>query len=131
MTKSKQLPGALPSSGLKEKKTKIFYEHGKDGLGLALSIAEMQEDKALRKAEKHHQPQAGKPRSVRRDRASDKRKRLDETKALIAKQRAQSKKQKVGSHRESRDQLQRRDHSKINIQGAAKDPAPRKTVSFA
>lgn len=28
-----------------------------DALGLALSVANMQEEKALRKAEKHHQPQ--------------------------------------------------------------------------
>ena len=77
MTESHQT-SAVPLSVSKEKKTKIFYEHGKvsraieaptpflmteslpcsqDALALALSVANMQEEKSLRKAEKHHQPQ--------------------------------------------------------------------------
>lgn len=78
MTESNQIC-AVPLSVSKEKKGKIFYEHGKvsraskhppflmtgacslpcsqDALELALSVANIQEDKALRKAEKHRQPQ--------------------------------------------------------------------------
>ncbi|KIK93563.1 hypothetical protein PAXRUDRAFT_828838 [Paxillus rubicundulus Ve08.2h10] len=126
MTKSKQPLNASLSSGSKEKKAKIFYEHGTDALGLALSIAKMQEDKASRKAGKHHQPQAGKPRSKRKE-TGDKKKRLDETKAVIAKQRAQSKKGKARSRKESKNQLRHPADSIANVQGSA----PRKRVSFA
>ncbi|KAF9228969.1 hypothetical protein BS17DRAFT_772826 [Gyrodon lividus] len=131
MTKPKQPLDASPSSGLKEKKAKIFYEHGKDALGLALSIAEMQEDKRMQKSERHHKPQAGKPRSQRKDHTNDKRKQLDETKATIAKQRAQSKKLKAKSRKESQNRLRHRNDSKVNMQGSATDNAPRKRVSFA
>ncbi|KAF8842639.1 hypothetical protein BDN67DRAFT_965528 [Paxillus ammoniavirescens] len=130
MSKSKQPLDASPSSDLKEKKARIYYEHGKDALGLALSIAEMQEDKASRKAGKHHQPQAGKPRSKRKE-TGDKKKRLDETKAIIAKQRAQSKKGKARSRKQSKNQLRHPDNSTVNVQGSVTDIAPRKRVSFA
>ncbi|KIJ12572.1 hypothetical protein PAXINDRAFT_101175 [Paxillus involutus ATCC 200175] len=130
MTKSKQPLDASPSSGSKEKKARIFYEHGRDALGLALSIAEIQEDKASRKVGKHHQPQAGKSRSKRKE-TGDKKKRLDETKAIIAKQRAQSKKGKARSRKESKNQLRRPDDSTVNVQGSVTDAAPRKRVSFA
>ncbi|KAF9239087.1 hypothetical protein BU15DRAFT_74777 [Melanogaster broomeanus] len=131
MTKSKQPLHALPSSGIKEKKPKIFYEHGKDALGLALSITSMQEDKVLRKVEKHHQPQAGKPRSERKVRATDTTKRLAETKAMITKQRAQSKKEKAKSRKESKVRLRPRDDTTVEPQGSVTDTAPRKRVSFA
>ncbi|KAH7890123.1 hypothetical protein F5I97DRAFT_1850328 [Phlebopus sp. FC_14] len=130
MTKSKHRLDASPPSKLKERKSKIFYEHGKDGLDLALSIAKMQEDKALQKMNKYHQQQDGKPRSERRDRVGDKKKRLDDTKAMIAKQRAQSKKEKAKSRKESKKQLGRREDPSSNTSGSVKDSAPRKRVSF-
>ncbi|KAI9570813.1 hypothetical protein HD554DRAFT_2081396 [Boletus coccyginus] len=131
MTESNQT-STVPSSASK-KKTKIFYDHGKDALALALSVANMQEDKALRKAEKHHQPQVGKSliRRKDRDRVSDKRKRLEETKVMIAERRAEAKKEKAKSRKESKGRLRQRDGAKTSTVDNTPGPGPRKRVSFA
>ncbi|KAH0830217.1 hypothetical protein J3R83DRAFT_1574, partial [Lanmaoa asiatica] len=132
MTESNQT-STVPLSVSKEKKAKIFFEHGKDALGLALSVASMQEEKALRKAEKHHQPQVGKSRALRndRDRASDRRKQLEEAKVMIAKRRAEAKKKKTRSRKESKSRLRQRDNAKITAPEDTTRAAPRKRVSFA
>ncbi|KAF8548483.1 hypothetical protein OG21DRAFT_1606912 [Imleria badia] len=132
MTESNQT-SAVPLSVSKEKKAKIFYEYGKDALELALSVANMQEEKALRKAEKQHQPQVGKSRAERKDRnrARDKRKRLEEAKAMITKRRADTKKEKGKSRKESKSRLRQHDDVKITAPEDTTSAAPRKRVSFA
>ncbi|KAH7924073.1 hypothetical protein BV22DRAFT_1013980 [Leucogyrophana mollusca] len=114
---------------LKEKKRKNFYEHGKDGLELAISIGACQEDKALRKAEKHHQPQPGQPRSDRRDGNSRPKNKLKETKAIIASQRAQSKREKAKSRKDGASA--RLDQPLTATPDTVKKLPARKKVSFA
>jgi len=122
------------SSNSKEKeKRKVFHDHGKDSLELAISIGKAQEDKALLKAGKHHQPQAGQPR-VRSERTHTQRKsgtkqktKLEEVKATIANQRARLKRVKAKLRKE-------RPVCAVNQisgpSGNAQDRAPRKRVSF-
>ncbi|KAL4065071.1 hypothetical protein J3A83DRAFT_4264145 [Scleroderma citrinum] len=107
-----------------EKKRKIYYDHGKDGLGLALSIAETEEERVSRRVEKHRQMQAPRSGDHDRTRTGDKRNRLEETKAMIAKQRARAKKEKAKSRKDR--PKGRNDHV-----SASKPAATRKRVSFA
>ncbi|KAG2108023.1 uncharacterized protein F5147DRAFT_837215 [Suillus discolor] len=125
MTKSGPPVVTPPLSTLKEKKRKVFYEHGKDSLDLAVSIGNSQEDKALLKAGRHHQPQAGQPRSGRIHQKSRTKKKLEEVKATIAIQRARLKREKVKMRKERPGPA---DHQKSS---PAQDRAPRKRVSFA
>ncbi|KAG0701581.1 hypothetical protein DFH29DRAFT_925994 [Suillus ampliporus] len=128
MTRSGPPVVTPPSTLPKEKKRKVFYEHGKDSLELAVSIGKTQEDKALLKAEKHHQPQAGQPRSERTHQKSRTKKKLEEVKATIASQRARLKREKVKMRKE---RPERAVHQKSSPSGNAQDRAPRKRVSFA
>ncbi|KAG6334030.1 hypothetical protein ID866_5061 [Astraeus odoratus] len=124
------MPKSRQSSDTKEKKEKIFYEHGKDGLSLALSIAETEEDKALRKTEKNRRVQEH--RYGRHDRASGKKNRLEETKAMIAKQRVRAKKEKAKSRKGQlkQEECGRASTSKRAVAETAAT-TPRKRVSFA
>ncbi|KAF8126632.1 hypothetical protein EV363DRAFT_1432606 [Boletus edulis] len=133
MTESNQ-PSTVPVSVSKENKAKKFYEHGKDALGLALSVANMQEEKTLRKVERHHQPQVGKPRPERnnRGRARDRTKRLEEVKVMITERRADVKKEKAKSRKEPKGRVQQRHNAKITTpEDSSTSAAPRKRVSFA
>ncbi|OJA19155.1 hypothetical protein AZE42_05383 [Rhizopogon vesiculosus] len=125
-------PVVTQSSNSKEKeKRKVFHDHGKDSLELAISIGKAQEDKALLKAGKHHQPQAGQPGSERRctqRKSGTKQKtKLEEVKATIANQRARLKRVKARSRKErpvcAVDQIS-------DPSSNAQDRAPRKRVSF-
>ncbi|KAG8217157.1 hypothetical protein J3R82DRAFT_5216 [Butyriboletus roseoflavus] len=169
MTESNQTP-TVPLSVSKENKRKNFYEHGKDALGLALSVAKMQEENALRKAEKHHHQVTELLRSgfsqrqsahyqlssagwqvsrcaeqsgscEREQKATGKspdgelRPHLfyscsqEEAKVVIAKRRAEAKKEKARSRKKSKSRLRNHDDAKIT---APEDTtAPRKRVSFA
>ncbi|KAG2360482.1 hypothetical protein BDR07DRAFT_142636 [Suillus spraguei] len=117
-----------PLSTLKQKKRKVFYEHGKDSLELAVSIGKTQEDKALLKAERHHQPQAGQPRSERTYQKSRTKKKLEEVKATIASQRARLKREKAKMRKERPGAAV---HQKSSPSSNAQDRAARKRVSFA
>ncbi|KAG1731204.1 uncharacterized protein EDB91DRAFT_1252267 [Suillus paluster] len=128
MTRSGPPVVISPSSTLKEKKRKVFYEHGKDSVELAVSIGKTQEDKALLKAEKHHQPQAGQPRSKRTHQKSRTKKKLEEVKATIVSQRARLKREKVKMRKE---RPERAVYQKSSPSSNAQDRAPRKRVSFA
>ncbi|KAJ8595830.1 hypothetical protein M405DRAFT_806434 [Rhizopogon salebrosus TDB-379] len=119
-------PVVTPSSNLKEKKRKVFHEHGKDSLELAVSIGKAQENKALLKAEKHHQPQAGQPRSERTLRKSGTNKKLEEVKATIASQRARLKREKAKTRKRPVCAV----HQKSDPSSNAQDHAPRKRVTF-
>ncbi|KAI6027190.1 hypothetical protein EDC04DRAFT_169486 [Pisolithus marmoratus] len=115
----------------KEKKAKNFYEHGVDGLNLALSIADTEEGKALRKVDKHRQTQEPTSRSGYRHRTrTDKKSRL-KAKAMIAQQRALSKKEKAKSRKErSKWDGARASTARVT----APEPSgatPRKKVTFA
>ncbi|KAG2040324.1 hypothetical protein BDR03DRAFT_949641 [Suillus americanus] len=127
MTKSGPPVVTPPLSTLKEnlKKRKVFYEHGKDSLELAVSIGKIQEDKALLKAERHHQPQVGQPRSERTHQKSRTKKKLEEVKATIANQRARLKREKIKKRKERPVPAV---HQKSSN---AQDRVPRKRVSFA
>ncbi|KAL4075222.1 hypothetical protein V8B97DRAFT_2004754 [Scleroderma yunnanense] len=117
-----------------EKKRKIYYDHGKDGLGLALSIAETEEERVSRRVEKHRQMQVVPARSgqhcegtsIRRPRSHPHGLGYikEETKAMIAKQRARAKKEKAKSRKDR--PKGRNDHV-----SASKPAATRKRVSFA
>lgn len=128
MTRSEPPVVTTPLSTLKQKKRKVFHEHGKDSLELAVSIGKTQEDKALLKAERHHQPQAGQPRSERKHHKSRTNKKLEEVKATIASQRARLKREKV-KMRKARPVPAV--HQKSSPSSNAQDRAPRKRVSFA
>ncbi|KAG2126817.1 hypothetical protein DEU56DRAFT_742766 [Suillus clintonianus] len=128
MTRSGPTAVTPPLSTSKQKTRKVFYEHGKDSLELAVSIGKTQEDKALLKAEKHHQPQAGQPRSERTHQKSRTKKKLEEVKATIVSQRARLKREKVKMRK---DRPARAVHQKSSPSSNAQDRAPRKRVSFA
>ncbi|KAH7911106.1 hypothetical protein BJ138DRAFT_1113486 [Hygrophoropsis aurantiaca] len=114
---------------LKEKKRKNFYEHGKDALELAMTVGACQEDKSLRKAEKHHQPQPGQPRSDRKDVKSRQKNKLKETKAIIASSRARSKREKAKLRKDTPGgQVDRRGTAAPDV---AEKSSTRKKVSFA
>jgi len=83
---------------LGRKKSKHFLEQ-KEALELATSIGEVQEVKALTKAEKHHQAQPGHPRPERIPKVSMSKRKIKDTKALIAARRARSKKDRAKSRR--------------------------------
>lgn len=116
----------------KEKKAKIFYEHGMDGLNLALSIADTEEGKALRKADKHRQTQEPTSRSGYQHRTrTDKKSRLEKAKAMIAQQRALSKKEKAKSRKErSKWDGARASTARVTIPEPS-GATPRKKVTFA
>ncbi|KIO00780.1 hypothetical protein M404DRAFT_752071 [Pisolithus tinctorius Marx 270] len=113
----------------KGKRAKTFYEHGMDGLSLALSIADTEEGKALRKVDKHRQTQEPTSRSGRQHRRNDKKSRL--AKAMIAQQRARSKKEKGRSRKErSKWDEARASTARVAIPGPS-GTTPRKKVTFA
>ncbi|KAG1865412.1 hypothetical protein F4604DRAFT_1683192 [Suillus subluteus] len=124
-----------PLSTLKQKKRKVFYEHGKDSLELAVSIGKTQEDKALLKAERHHQPQVGWSAPIRAytSKKQDKKEigkssKTEEVKATIANQRARLKREKIKKRKERPVPAV---HQKSSPSSNAQDRAPRKRVSFA
>ncbi|KAI6110273.1 hypothetical protein EDD16DRAFT_1612091 [Pisolithus croceorrhizus] len=115
----------------KEKGLRKFYEHGMDGLTLALSIANAEEDKALRKVDKHRRTQEPASRSGCHHRRNDKKSRLEKAKAMIAQQRALSKKEKAKSRKEQskRDEA-RASTARVTIPGPS-GATPHKKVTFA
>lgn len=114
-----------------EKRARTFYEHGMDGLTLALSIADAEEDKALRKVDKHRQTQEPVSRSGRQHRKSDKTSNLEKAKAMIAQQRARLKKEKAKSRKErSKRGEARASMARVTIPGPS-GATPRKKVTFA
>ncbi|KAF7353899.1 hypothetical protein MVEN_01075800 [Mycena venus] len=78
-------------AGGKGKQPKRFLDHSA-ALGLAESIADIQEHKSHIKVEKHQLAQIGQSRPERSPRISESKAKLKETKALIAAQRSESKK---------------------------------------
>ncbi|EDR10730.1 uncharacterized protein LACBIDRAFT_324587 [Laccaria bicolor S238N-H82] len=133
----KQMGGPLApkAAPARRKKGKHFLAKN-EALELAASIAGAQEQKALRKAEKHHQAQPHhRNTDDEKPRLSNSKLKIKETKALLAAQRARSKKDKAKKRkRRSQDATFPPDdndgHARVGLLSATTKPA-RKKVSFA
>ncbi|KIJ98042.1 hypothetical protein K443DRAFT_681091 [Laccaria amethystina LaAM-08-1] len=133
----KQMGGPLASKAApaRRKKGKHFLAKN-EALELAVSIAGVQEQKALGKAEKHHQAQPCQ-RNIDNDkpRLSNSKLKIKETKALLAAQRARSKKDKAKKRKRlSQDATSPPNdgdgHAHVGLLSPTTKPA-RKKVSFA
>ncbi|KAJ7310597.1 hypothetical protein DFH08DRAFT_898570 [Mycena albidolilacea] len=109
-------------AGGKGKQPKRFLDQSA-ALGLAESIAGIQEQKSQIKTEKHQVAQIGQPRPERSPRISESKAKLKETKALLAAQRSESKK--------ARNKRRKGLKLSSSTDASSMPPAAKKSVSFA
>ncbi|RDB19411.1 hypothetical protein Hypma_013547 [Hypsizygus marmoreus] len=113
------------------KQPKRFLERN-DALELAASIADLQEEKSLSKAEKHHHAQAGQPQEDPKLKISASKLKLKETKALLAAKRTQVKKEKIKLKKQrSADGPATKGAPVASPAEETRKVAQRKSVSFA
>lgn len=133
MTSAGSGPSTQPKGA--GKKRKRFLEH-QDSVGLALSVANAQEDKTAERLERHRHGKDGEtPSADSKKRPSGKsasKLKLKETKATIAADRARHKKERV-QKKKRKDGAQVQANSRDNDGSAAVDKGKRETrkrVSF-